>query len=34
MTVWQFADHGGGYGSNPGVQLEWLRKLGLAPTVD
>ncbi|WP_434443179.1 acetylxylan esterase [Lentzea sp. E54] len=29
MTVWQFADHGGGYGSNPVTQLEWLRERGL-----
>jgi cephalosporin-C deacetylase len=31
MTVWPFADHGGGYGSNPAVQLAWLREHGLAP---
>ncbi|MFK8907176.1 acetylxylan esterase [Streptomyces sp. YS-3] len=31
MTVWPFADHGGGYGSNPPVQLAWLRERGLAP---
>lgn len=29
MTVWQFADHGGGYGSNPVTQLAWLRERGL-----
>jgi cephalosporin-C deacetylase len=29
MTVWPFADHGGGYGSNPVAQLEWLRDRGL-----
>ncbi|GGU78055.1 acetylxylan esterase [Lentzea flava] len=26
MTVWPFADHGGGHGSNSVVQLEWLRE--------
>jgi cephalosporin-C deacetylase len=31
MTVWPFADHGGGYGSNPPVQLAWLAERGLAP---
>ncbi|MGZ3144765.1 acetylxylan esterase [Lentzea chajnantorensis] len=31
MTVWQFADHGGGYGSNAAVQLEWLHERGLVP---
>ena len=31
MTVWPFADHGGGYGSNPAVQLAWLHDRGLAP---
>ncbi|MET9435848.1 alpha/beta fold hydrolase [Streptomyces sp. NPDC006551] len=31
MTIWPFADHGGGYGSNPPVQLAWLRERGLAP---
>jgi cephalosporin-C deacetylase len=31
MTVWQFADHGGGYGSAPSVQLTWLREQVLAP---
>jgi len=31
MTVWPFADHGGGYGSNPAVQLAWLHEHGLAP---
>ncbi|MFJ5986538.1 acetylxylan esterase [Lentzea sp. NPDC092896] len=31
MTVWPFADHGGGYGSNPVTQLEWLRDRGLTP---
>ncbi|MGW0519184.1 acetylxylan esterase [Crossiella sp. NPDC003009] len=31
MTVWPFADHGGGYGSNPAVQLAWLRQRGLVP---
>ncbi|MEU7297613.1 acetylxylan esterase [Streptomyces exfoliatus] len=29
MTVWPFADHGGGYGSNPPVQLDWLHERGL-----
>ncbi|WP_330274775.1 acetylxylan esterase [Lentzea sp. NBC_00516] len=31
MTVWPFADHGGGYGSNPVTQLEWLRDRALTP---
>ncbi|MGW2817346.1 acetylxylan esterase [Streptomyces sp. NPDC001415] len=31
MTVWPFADHGGGCGSNPPAQLSWLHSLGLAP---
>lgn len=31
MTVWEFADHGGGYSSAPVVQLSWLYKQGLAP---
>jgi cephalosporin-C deacetylase len=31
MTVWEFADHGGGYSSAPVVQLSWLHKQGLAP---
>lgn len=31
MTVWRFADHGGGYGSNSAAQLAWLHKHGLAP---
>ncbi|MFF4799575.1 acetylxylan esterase [Streptomyces sp. NPDC001351] len=31
MTVWPFADHGGGCGSNPPVQLDWLAERGLAP---
>ncbi|MFJ4879051.1 acetylxylan esterase [Streptomyces sp. NPDC088745] len=31
MTVWPFADHGGGYGSNPAVQLAWLHERGTAP---
>ncbi|WP_406179105.1 acetylxylan esterase [Streptomyces sp. NBC_01006] len=31
MTVWPFGDHGGGCGSNPPVQLAWLRDRGLAP---
>jgi cephalosporin-C deacetylase len=31
MTVWPFADHGGGYGSNAAVQLDWLHARGLAP---
>ncbi|MFF1341705.1 acetylxylan esterase [Streptomyces sp. NPDC058290] len=31
MTVWPFGDHGGGLGSNPPVQLDWLRERGLAP---
>jgi cephalosporin-C deacetylase len=31
MTVWPFADHGGGHGSNSAAQLEWLRDRGLTP---
>ncbi|MFI1335329.1 acetylxylan esterase [Streptomyces sp. NPDC020845] len=31
MTVWPFADHGGGFGRNTAVQLKWLRQRGLAP---
>jgi cephalosporin-C deacetylase len=31
MTVWPFADHGGGCGSNPPVQLAWLQDRGLTP---
>ncbi|KUO16473.1 acetylxylan esterase [Streptomyces dysideae] len=31
MTVWPFADHGGGCGFNPPVQLAWLRERGLGP---
>ncbi len=31
MTVWPFADHGGGYGSNPPAQLDWLAARGLTP---
>ncbi|GAA4877255.1 acetylxylan esterase [Kitasatospora terrestris] len=31
MTVWPFADHAGGCGSNPPVQLAWLQQRGLAP---
>jgi cephalosporin-C deacetylase len=31
MTVWEFADHGGGYSSAPVVQLSWLYEQGLAP---
>lgn len=31
MTVWPFADHGGGCGSNPPVQLHWLAERCLAP---
>jgi len=31
ITVWRFADHGGGYGDAVRIQLEWLRKRGLAP---
>ncbi|WP_329466957.1 acetylxylan esterase [Streptomyces sp. NBC_01431] len=31
MTVWPFADHGGGCGSTPPAQLSWLLDLGLAP---
>ncbi len=31
ITVWPFADHGGGYGANPVVQLEWLNERGLTP---
>ncbi|MGW6935988.1 acetylxylan esterase [Lentzea sp. NPDC054927] len=33
MTVWPFADHGGGHGSNSVTQLEWLRERGLVPEV-
>ncbi|MBD0839858.1 acetylxylan esterase [Streptomyces sp. TRM68416] len=33
MTVWPFADHGGGCGSNPPAQLAWLHRRGLAPEV-
>ncbi|RAS66972.1 cephalosporin-C deacetylase [Lentzea atacamensis] len=32
MTVWPFADHGGGHGSNSVAQLAWLRDRGLVPT--
>ncbi|PBC70355.1 cephalosporin-C deacetylase [Streptomyces sp. TLI_235] len=31
MTVWPFADHGGGCGSNPPTQLAWLHQRGLGP---
>ncbi len=31
ITVWPFADHGGGCGSNPPVQLAWLHDRGLTP---
>jgi cephalosporin-C deacetylase len=31
MTVWPFADHGGGNGATPPVQLAWLHERGLAP---
>ncbi|MEV0531075.1 acetylxylan esterase [Kitasatospora sp. NPDC050463] len=31
MTVWPFADHGGGCGANPPAQLSWLRERGLTP---
>ncbi|MDT7785358.1 MAG: cephalosporin-C deacetylase [Pseudonocardiales bacterium] len=31
MSVWPFADHGGGHGSNPVAQLEWLHARGLTP---
>lgn len=31
MTVWPFADHGGGHGSNTVTQLEWLHERGLTP---
>ena len=31
ITVWHFADHGGGYGDAVPIQLEWLRKHGLSP---
>ncbi|WP_426368068.1 acetylxylan esterase [Streptomyces sp. E-08] len=33
MTVWPFGDHDGGGGSNPPVQLSWLRERGLAPEI-
>ncbi len=33
MTVWPFGDHGGGHGSNPPVQLAWLRERDLAPAL-
>jgi cephalosporin-C deacetylase len=29
MTVWPFADHGGGHGSNQAAQLAWLHDHGL-----
>ncbi|KAA2252199.1 acetylxylan esterase [Solihabitans fulvus] len=31
MTVWPFADHGGGHGFNSAAQLAWLREHGLTP---
>jgi len=31
ISVWRYADHGGGYSSAPRVQLEWLRAHGIAP---
>ncbi|MEU8890527.1 acetylxylan esterase [Streptomyces sp. NPDC048442] len=31
MTVWPFADHGGGFGRNTARQLRWLHERGLAP---
>ncbi|MFC5661693.1 acetylxylan esterase [Kitasatospora misakiensis] len=31
MTVWPFADHGGGCGANPPAQLSWLLDRGSAP---
>ena len=31
IRVWQFADHGGGYGATAHEQLSWLRDHGLAP---
>lgn len=31
IRVWRFADHGGGYGSQPVEQLRWLRDNGLSP---
>ncbi|WP_433544146.1 acetylxylan esterase (plasmid) [Streptomyces sp. CA-294286] len=31
MTAWPFADHGGGFGHNTALQLEWLHRHGLAP---
>jgi cephalosporin-C deacetylase len=31
MTVWPFGDHGGGCGSTPPTQLDWLAERGLTP---
>lgn len=31
MRVWEFGDHGGGYGSQGPEQLRWLHAAGLAP---
>ncbi|MGW4692055.1 acetylxylan esterase [Kitasatospora cineracea] len=31
IEVWNFADHGGGYGSTPLKQFDWLAAHGLAP---
>ncbi|MFD3518529.1 acetylxylan esterase [Streptomyces sp. NPDC058657] len=31
MTVWPFADHGGGFGRNTAAQLKWLHRRGTAP---
>ena len=30
MTVWSFADHGGGHGRNTAAQLKWLHQRGTA----
>ncbi|MFC9243877.1 acetylxylan esterase [Streptomyces sp. NPDC057136] len=31
VTVWPFADHDGGCGSNPPTRLAWPHRRGLAP---
>ncbi|MFC5907387.1 acetylxylan esterase [Streptacidiphilus monticola] len=31
ISVWRYADHGGGYGSSAPVQLAWLDRNGLSP---
>jgi cephalosporin-C deacetylase len=32
ITVWPFADHGGGYGANAAVHLAWLHERGFVPS--